>query len=151
MEKQTKQILTIGAFAVAAYWLWRNSKKVTTASSAEKKMAMTCAEGEKLTQTTYGMRCVPVSEVVPGPMPKVDIGSGSSASFDAKSRLSADGSSLVENFGNPNIVGVPVRVIGDTCPKCGMNPCCCGSKNFANYVDTKGNSFFQPKEGGFYK
>ena len=93
----------------------------------------------------FRSRCVPVSEVVSGPSPKVDLG------FDAKSRLSADGGSLVESFGNPNIVGVPVRVIGDNCPKCGMNPCCCGSKSFANYVDTKSNSFFQAKEGGFYK
>jgi hypothetical protein len=157
MEKQTKQLLTIGAVAVAAYWLWRNSKKVTTASSSEDKMAMTCAEGEKLTKTDYGMRCIPVSEVVPGPMPKVDVG-GASVSFDAKSRLSADGG-IVETFGNPNIVGVPVRVIGDNCPKCGISPCCCGggpawakyAGNYANYVDTKSNSFFQAKEGGFYK
>ena len=148
MNKQTKLYLGIGAAALAAYWLWKNSKKITTASSAEDKMKMTCAEGEKLTKTEYGMRCIPVSEVVPGPMPSVDLGGATSASFDAKSRLSANG--MIEtNFSNPNISGVPTVLV---CPKCGKSPCCCGGgPAWANYVDVKANSFFQPKQGGFYK
>jgi hypothetical protein len=147
MEKQTKLYLGIGAAALAAYWLWKNSKKITTASPAADKMKMTCAEGEKLIEEPTGLRCVPVAGVVSGPMPSVDLG-GATASFDAKSRISANG--MIEtNFSNPNISGVPTVLV---CPRCGKTPCCCGrGPAWANYVDVKANSFFQPKQGGFYK
>jgi len=147
MEKQTKLYLGIGLAALAAYWLWKNSKKITTASPAADKMKMTCAEGEKLVEEPTGLRCVPVAGVVSGPMPSVDL-AGGTASFDAKSRLSANG--MIEtNFSNPNISGVPTVLV---CPRCGKIPCCCGrGPAWANYVDVKANSFFQPKQGGFYK
>lgn len=40
MNKQTKLYLGIGVLALVGYWLWKNSKKVTTSSSAEEKKEM---------------------------------------------------------------------------------------------------------------
>lgn len=137
MNKQTKLYLGIGA-ALAAYWLWRNSKKITTASPAADKMKLTCAEGEKLEEGLGGApRCVPVSEVVSGPQPKFDLSADGTTICPICGRMMPCGCGKLNRFGNPNISGVPTNIVS----------------NFASMagVDIKANDFFTQKPGGFYR
>ena len=149
MNKQTQNILILAAVGLGAYWLIRG-KKVTTSSSASDKMQLTCAQGEKLVEEPTGMRCVPVSEVVSGPTPSVNLSADGSVICPVCGRelqtvdgqivrppFGGCGCGQMNRFSNPNISGVPTNIVTNFASMAGVN--------------IKANDFFTQKPGGFYK
>ena len=58
MTKKTQTILAVGAGLAIVYLLFK-SRSVSTSSSAEEKMKLTCAAGEVPTETPEGIVCMP--------------------------------------------------------------------------------------------
>lgn len=61
MTKKTQTLLAVGAGLAIVYLLFK-SRSVSTSSSAEEKMKLTCGEGEVPTETPEGIVCMPAKE-----------------------------------------------------------------------------------------